>query len=174
MGIRDEEIKRLEHYAKGLGLKVYWKKYDRKIGAGATWTTDGKEITIYTWANQSKTNIILNFIHELGHHLSWVYAGKTTDELTQEALQLEWEADPNESIPKHKRKLIYEAEKYDTKYRHSIWTEVGIKLPTYMLDADIELDVWIYREYYLKGKFPNRHGVVQKRNALLKKHKGKV
>ena len=60
---RDEEFKRLVFYAKGLGLKVT--VYNKKADSFGSW--DGQEIKIYWGKGQSKTDLVLTLLHELGH-----------------------------------------------------------------------------------------------------------
>ena len=171
MGIRDREIERIVKYANGLGVKVIWKKYKRGDD-GASWHLDGSAIEMYVWPDKSKTQIILDFIHELGHHMAWVYSGRKNDLKTDRAYELDGargKKDP--PISKAQRKIIYEAEKYDSQYRDQIFKELGIKIPKYRLDADKEYDFWIYRRYYLTGKIPTEKEMRVKRRELIEKHR---
>lgn len=178
MHIRDEEIKRLENYAKGLGTKVTYKPYTKSegAGAGAQWVLyedDTTELVLYTWPSQSKTLLILNFVHELAHHLSYIYKNRKDDTSTLQALFTEDErkkrADP--ILPKVERKLIYQMEKEDAKYRYNVWQEVDIKIPRWMLDCDVALDIWFYKQYYLNGNHPTKKQLDKKQNQLRKKFK---
>lgn len=159
MGIRDEELKRLEQYARGLGAKVSYKRQGEN-DPGASWVVcvDGvTELTLYTYPGQSKTLLILNFVHELGHHYSFVRRNRKEDPETFEAFYKESkrlnETDPK--LPKAERKLIYESEKRDAQYRNAIWHEVDIKIPKWKLELDKEWDIWYYKQYYLKGNVPS-------------------
>ena len=78
MGIRDNELARIVKYAQGLGIKVVWKQHVPGQNTGATWSEDvnGTEIEMYMWPDKSKTKTILDFIHELAHHMAWVESGR--------------------------------------------------------------------------------------------------
>lgn len=159
MGIRDQEIKRLEQYAKGLGLRVEYKVGKRGSGVGAEIVYhDGvaSHITLYTYSRISKKRLILNFLHELGHHLSWIYKNRKDNTMLLEALYADAMLKKGEQLPKHQRKLIYLMEKEDAEYRNNIAHEVGITLPENTLKVDIALDIWIYKYYYLYGKYPSQ------------------
>ena len=56
MGIRDDEIQRLVHYAKGMGVKVTFSN-TLSSGMAAAWATDGSEILINNKTNLSKTEV---------------------------------------------------------------------------------------------------------------------
>ena len=130
MGIRDQEIARIEKYAAGLGIKIKWEKYTRAIGAEADWQIDGTQITMYCWARQSKTAKILALVHELAHHMGWVYNDRKQDLKTNAALENDAErkrGDP--PIPKEQRYLIWYTEHHDAKYQESIFKELGLKIP---------------------------------------------
>lgn len=172
MGIRDDEIKKLEHYARGLGIKVTWTQYKRGSDVGASWVSDGSEIIICVRPRESKTAIILKFLHELAHHMAYVYSGRVGDFKTDQALNAEDDRSPNDPIlPKEQRKLIYIAERDDAQYRDQIYHEVGIKIPKYIFLADKALDIWIYYRYYLTGHFPTYRSIKKKKKELLKKYK---
>lgn len=170
MGIRDEEIKRLEHYAKGLGIKVTWKPYEKGTHVGAEWATDGSEIVIYVRKKMSKTLIILNFLHELGHHLAWVYKGRPGQMKSDDALIKEAEG---KSLTKEERRILYKEEVADYKYRELIYNEVGIKIAKHKFLADVDLDHWIYRQFYLTGRYPGYTQVAKKHKEFLKKYKNR-
>lgn len=168
MGIRDEEIKRLEHYCKALGIQVYWKSYVPHSHVGAEWVDDGSEITIYYRKNESKLKLILKLVHELGHHLGWVHAGRTHDLATNQAL---YDQDQDMILNKEERKLIYITERDDAQYRKKIYDEVGLKIPLHIFYTDIDLDTWIYYRYYVTGKFPTYKSIAKKKKELMEKYK---
>lgn len=170
MGIRDEEIKRLEHYAKGLGIKVTWKPYKKGTHVGAEWTTDGSEIIIYVRNRMSKSLIILNFIHELGHHMAYIYKGRPGQMKSDDVLIKEAEG---KTLTKQERRLLYKEEVADYKYRELIYEEVGIKIPKYIFLADIDLDRWLYYRYYVDGKFPTYKKAAEKYKEFKKKYKNR-
>lgn len=173
-GIRDEELKRLEKYAYGLGVSKITYEKPRGDATGAEWilNEDGTvELTFYMHYGLSKRSLILNFVHELAHHLAWIYRNKQEDSDTLKALNAEdgrrHRTDP--LIPKEQRKLIYLTEKEDAKYREFIWKEVNINIPREYLLADIAVDVWGYKQYYLKGNFPTNKEVKNKLSDLFQK-----
>lgn len=174
--IRDEEIKRLEQYAKGLGLKVEYRRSKPGHGVGAEVVSiDGISVilVLYMWPGISKKLIVLNFLHELGHHLSWIYKNRKDDPKLLKALVAEDERKPGDSpIPKRMRKLIYEMEKQDAEYRMFVAHEVGVKLSAEVIREDIELDVWFYHEYYVRGDYPSQLEVLAKRKEI--KQRGKL
>ena len=156
--VRDEEIKRLEKYAYGLGItKITYAKPDGD-STGAVWTLNEDnttELTFHVHTRLSKRSLILNFVHELAHHISWIYRNKQEQPEVIEALSLEDKRKRGEPpIPKNKRKFIYLTEKEDAEYREMIWKEVNIQIPIEYLHADIEADIWFYKQYYLTGHFP--------------------
>lgn len=177
MNIRDRELKRLEQYARGLGARVLYRRHKRG-DPGAEWLVhqDGStDLVLYTYPGQTKTRLILNFIHELGHHYAFVRRNRKEDPVTFEAFYKEGlrkrNADPK--LPKEERKLIYLAEKSDANYRRAVWQEVDIKLPKWKLEMDIELDIWGYRQYWLKGNHPNAAEVDAKHDELKVKYASK-
>lgn len=168
--IRDEELKRLEHYALGMGTKVKYQRHTRG-DPGAEWIVHNNgttELILYTWPKQSKTRLILNLVHELGHHYSFVRRNRKEDPETFAAFHKEGlrKQDSDPKLPKAERKLIYESEKRDAQYRYAVWHEADIKIPKWKLDVDIEIDIWGYRQYWLKGNHPNGIEIDLRHSAL--------
>lgn len=171
MHIRDQELLRLEKYANGLGIKVTYKKLKPDSKAHAEWTVDGKEIILYLGEKDPKILIVLNFLHELGHHMHHVYMDRQRDKDLERALNLEAEREPDSPpISKKLRKMIYEDEVDACKYRKQIAHEVGIKVPEWRIDVDIQLDCWIYYQYYIKGEVPSGVQIRKKKKELLSKY----
>lgn len=174
MGIRDNEIQRLEQYAKGLGIKVVWRTW-QKGDPGASWATDGSEITLYTYPSQSKTQIILNFIHELAHHLSWVYNGRKgnlkTDRILDKDDNRQKRKDP--PLPKSERKLIYEGERKDSEYQDLIFKELNLKISKQKFYINKKLDNWVYYRYYQSGEDPTQKEINLKKRKLINEYKKK-
>lgn len=168
MGVRDEELKRLEQYAKGLGIRVVWKEYVPHTHTRAEWVSDGTEITMYTRKNDSKVKLILTLIHELSHHLGWVWRGRPGSMKSDQILIA---ADEGQELTKDQRKILYQEEVGDYVYRENIYEEVGVKIPKYIFLADIDLDKYIYRTYYLTGKYPTYKRIQKKKKELLAKYK---
>lgn len=156
MGVRDEEIQRLIHYGKGLGVKVII--YSKgKRGAAAEWTLDGSQIQVYAGANKSKTDIILDLIHELGHHVWFIHEkNRQPDMKFDKAITREnlFQVDTDVPTPKHLRKKIWDVELAGTAYWDIIYKDTNIKIPTWKLQAAKEFDMWMYEMYYENGHFP--------------------
>jgi hypothetical protein len=165
--IRDREIERLISYATGLGLQVI---YDDKTdnNAVASWAIDGSEITLYTLTKQSKTELIIALIHELGHHLHWIYQKQRKPDFKfDEAITREMLVENKETTiptPKHLRKKILDIEKAGAEYWHTVYKDVGLKIPLWKVNMWKEFDIWQYEVYYQKGAFAS----VKVRKAKLK------
>lgn len=160
--VRDEEIQRLIHYAKGLGVKVIIYS-ESKLGAESEWTLDGSMIQIYGSATKTKTDIILDLIHELGHHVWFIHEKdrepdiKFDKAITRENL-FEYETDI--PTPKHLRKKIWDVEVAGTKWWDVIYKDTNIKIPMWKMQAEKEFDMWMYEMYYENGRFPK--GIIRK------------
>jgi hypothetical protein len=162
MRIRDKEIDRLEKYAAGLGIKILWKKYERGQVTAAEWSTDGSEITVYLWAQRSKTGIILDLVHEFAHHMAWIAADKKTPIHIDRAL----EADANGEATKEHNRLIYEMEKSDAKYQERIFRELQLTIPIWKFKSRKKLDLWVYKRIWMTGKMPTEKQIRLKRQEL--------
>lgn len=174
--IRDEEIKRLIHYAKGLGVKVIIYNKDDPNKA-AEWALDGSTIEVYS-EGMTKTDIITSLIHEIGHHVWFIHEKNrqpdlkfdeaiTRDNLTQKV------KDKKNLTPKHLRKKIYDVELAGTQWWGTIIKDTNIKIPTWKVDMQMEFDMWMYEQYYENGVFPKRKDKVQKFKFLKEKWKPK-
>lgn len=173
MGIRDNEIKKLENYAKGLGLRVEYRNHRPGDPGAALISVDGisEKIVMYIWPRKPKSQIVLDFLHELAHHMGFVYKGRRDDPALLNALIEEGDRKPKDPpIEKAKRKLIYECEKSDATYRSMIAHEVGITIPEHKLKMDIELDIWVYRYYYLTGNLPTADKFRDKKKLIKRKY----
>lgn len=163
MSIRDEEIKRLIKYSEGLNLPVKWVErtpYSDDPGAMVI-SHDGVPecLEMYVWPGKSKTQIILDFLHELGHQLGWIYNNRTDPPELLEACS-------TDNPDKKQRKLIYEMEKRDAVYRDYVYNEVGIKIPHWKLDVDIALDLWYYKYWWRTNKHPTKQQFKRKEKEL--------
>jgi hypothetical protein len=148
MSIRDEEIKRLTHYAKGMGVKVIMRNKDQ--GDSGTWSTDGSTIEIFIWPRKSKTSIVLDLLHELGHHVWFVHEKDRQPDLKfEEALDR-----PEDDISKELRKKIYDVEVAGTTWWESIYKDTNLKVPKWKVNSAMEFDMWMYEQYYETGVFP--------------------
>lgn len=159
---RDQEIKRLELYAKGLGIRVHWTQmtpYKTYRAAMHTYYNADPILEMVISKNKSKTQIILDFLHEIAHHVSWIYNNRKDKPEVIEAL--------NAGAPtREQRKIIYEMERDDATYRKTIYYEVGIKIKEQKLDLDIAMDTWMYKYYWLQGKLPTLKLLARKKKEL--------
>lgn len=168
---RDKEIKQLVLYAKGLGLKVTI--YNRKnANCQAMWSLDGKSIDIFAPPKTSKTDIILSIVHELGHHLEFVHDQER--QLPKKLIRAWERVSDNNELTDHERKLIYEDEVAGTKFWDVIITELDIRLPKWKIEAQKEMDLWVYKVYMKTGYFPPRSQSVKKLKEIRKKWKTKI
>lgn len=171
MSYLDKEIERIIKYAEGLGLRVLFVRHEPG-DPGATYDNISKEIQVYEYPNQTKTNIIMCLLHELGHHMDWVYnrkRGKDSTRLTK-ALSLDWKRkDEDPPIAKYLRKEIYQMECRGIDYMDVIAKELGVKIPLWKVKAEQEFDKWIYKFYYLNGVNPTSKEKKTKKRELLQK-----
>lgn len=163
-----KEFNQLVKYAQGLGVKVVFS--NKSTNASADWETDGSTITIYK--KKTKTPLVLNLdlLHELAHHIAWVYKGRKGNLKTNNILDKEA---AGKELTELQRKHIYEDEKFDSQYQLIIHHEIGSKIPKERVQAEIDLDLWIYKYYWTEGKWPFLKEIKLKRTELLKKHRVK-
>jgi hypothetical protein len=159
------ELERLKKYAAGLGIKVTMTTRDSPENS-AEWVTDGSEIIIYQTDKHSPLMLCLLILHELAHHMAWIYTGRKGDLKTDRALDAASTLEKGEVLDKKYRKAIYESERDDSKYQLIIHHEIGSKISVKRLQEEIDYDVWVYRYYYLKGKWPTLKEKKQKRREL--------
>jgi hypothetical protein len=149
---RDDELKRLIHYAKGLGVKVTIYE-NRKSDNAATWATDGSEIEIFKSPKDSKIHTIISLLHELGHMLWHVH-----DKDRKQDVEFEASLSPGEvwggDLPKSKRKKVLDEELAAAAWQESVYKETNMKFPIWKLHAAKEFDMWMYQVYYETGSFP--------------------
>ena len=164
MGIRDEEINRLVHYAKGLGIKVSFKDYVPYSRDAGTMTTDNTELDIFVQSNEPKISIILTLIHELGHAMQNIYAhDRKPNEELDSALE-------SEEDRKAERKIIYEYELKSSEWWENIYKETNMQFNINKLRLAREFDVWQYEVFYEEGKFPSGVRRKEKKKALRRKY----
>jgi hypothetical protein len=159
------ELERLKKYAAGLGIKVTMTTKDSP-DASAEWLIDGSEIIIYQTDKHPPLMMCLLLLHELAHHMAWVYNGRKGDLKTDKAFRAANNLEKGEVLDKKHRKAIYESERDDSKYQLIIHHEIGSKISLARLQEEIAYDVWVYKYYYLKGKRPNSKEKKQKRKEL--------
>lgn len=156
MGIRDEEIQRLINYGKGLGVKIII--YNKSNpAADAQWSLDGTMIQVFAGPTKSKTDIILDLIHELGHHVWFIHEkDRQPDMKFDEAITREnlFQKDPSTPTPKHLRKKIWDVEVAGTRWWDVIYKDTNVKIPIWKVEAEKEFDTWMYEMYYENGHFP--------------------
>lgn len=168
MHIRDREIDRLKKYATALGVKVTLSTQTSDNAVAASWTTDGSNITIYVNKSHSKTDTILSLIHELGHHLWFIYEKERQPDLKiEEALMYPI----TKEMPKKLRKKIYNLEVESAKYWDIIVKDVDIKIPKWKIEMAAEFDIWQYEVYYKTAEFPTDEEQINKHKQLIQKYK---
>lgn len=164
---RDKEIARMINYAKGLNIQVYFRQH--KPGyAGAEWVVNEdseQTIVIYVWKKQSKTLLILNFLHELAHAKAFI---KNKRKLSEKVLNAF--SNSSSDISDIERKIIFKEESSDSKLRHEIAQELDLKIPKWKIDVDIALDKYIYYTWYKTNKFPTYKEINKKKKQLKEKY----
>lgn len=165
MSYLDLEIKRVIKYAEGLGIKVSFQDYKRGDGA-AEWHTDGSQIIMYVWPRKSKTMILLDFIHELAHHHSYVNNRRRENQKINSILEKN-----DFERTRYQRKLLYEMERDDSEFQEAIFDSLALKIPKYKMYVEKDLSNWIYYRYYQAGDWPTGKEVRAKRKELNKKYK---
>lgn len=173
MGVRDEELKRLIHYAKAMSVRVTIYQKPNK-DASAQWSLDGTQIEVYAGKGQTKTETLLDLIHELGHHVWFIHEKDRLPDLKfDEAITREnmYETDPNNPTPKHLRKKIWDVELAGTAWWDVIYKDTNMKFPLWKLEAAKEFDMWMYEEYYETGVFPKGMRKRKKGIEIRRKHR---
>lgn len=163
MGIRNEELKRIEKYAEGLGIKITYKK-QKHLDPEADWAIDGSEITVYLRNRQSTTQIILDIIHELGHHHCWVYNNRKTPISLDNALG-------RDKHNKKDRLAILKDEENGAEYHLMIYKELGLKIPQWKVELERDLSLEIYRYYAKHNDWPTVSWRKKKKKELKEKLK---
>jgi len=173
MGIRDREFDRLVKYAEGHGLVVETRQHERN-DPGAEYCSDTLTITLYVWPGQTMTRLIINFLHELGHHRDWILRGQQHSKVEHKALILEnlRESSRAPAVKKKYRRAIYEIERDGIQHMIDIYNELDLKIPKYKILADMELDEWTYYFYYETGKDTTQLQRDKKSKELRVKYRG--
>lgn len=175
MGVRDDDLKKLRHYAKSLGIKLIFKKQPRGDWSGANWDFGDPmkpKIIVHTWPRQSKTCVILMLLHEFGHHLDWIHNDKTISEEERKALELESERTHRSApiIDKTLRAAILRSELRGIDYMDVIAKELDIKLPLWKVKADQDLDRWTYTHYFKTGNMPTLKQIKEASKEIRRKY----
>lgn len=161
MGIRDQEINRILAYCKANGIIVRWKKH-RRGDPSAMWDQDENVLTMFTWPGKSKTEIVLDFVHELAHHLSWLDADKKTSRTLEEAIA----ADSAGTATKKHHRALYSMEIKDSRQQYRIYKHLSLLVPIYKMIAHKYLALWVYRSVWLYGAIPTERAIGIKRRHL--------
>lgn len=170
MHLRDKEVSKIIAYAKSLGVTVEFKAAAPQDPAG-TYEFGSSIITVYKKSRSSKTYLILTLLHELGHHLDWIYRDKKESKLLERALS---RSNTNEKkVPKHLRKAIYEMEVDGTHFMPIIAKELDLKIPMWKIEAERDLDRWTYWVYYKENRDPFVKEIKAKRKQLQAEYKEK-
>lgn len=170
--IRDKEIERLINYAKGLGLKVTLSS--KKDDSAAEWTLDNTEIRVFTRNNDTKVDIVLSLIHELGHALHNIHEkDRKIDPKVDEAVDHQIESKKfKKDVPKKQRKVILEHEIAGAAYWEVIYKDTNMKFPMWRLYAQRDFDIWQYEVYHETGELPIKKDRMEKFKQLKEKYRG--
>lgn len=160
--IRDEEINRLIRYAQGMGLSVRFKPYVPFSKTAAEWSLDGKEVVVYTSSSDSKLDMVLSLIHELGHHKGFIENGRKIDPKIEEAINDEEKAKSRYKV------LQYEIE--DSKHWVQIYKDTDCRFNPKRLEKQREFDIWAYEVFYKTGKFPTCKAKKNKKRQLRERY----
>lgn len=177
MSRRDEEIKRLINYAKGHGLRVTMSTRTPDPATGdAYWTLDGTQMVVNTHKRQSKINIVLSLVHELGHHLWFIHEKNRQPDLKFENAIARTDKGYETGRPpgKRYRKKILNVEIAGTLWWDTICKDTDIRIPKWRLDLQKEFDIWQYQVWYETGKDATRSERINKFKELKSKWKAVI
>jgi hypothetical protein len=160
-----KELGKLISYANALNVSVFFGTPNRHTSGD--WTTDGTTITVYETQPLTQWMVLC---HELAHHKQWLADGKKVPLKTDQAFYKYNNIEDDSKLDKASRKLVYEAEKRDSKHQLTIHYETQSKVPLSWLKAEIALDLFVYSCYYKTGKYPSQKEKKEKRKELRKKY----
>ena len=109
--------------------------------------------------------MLLDLLHELAHHKSWILAGKELTKIVIRALNKE-----EDEMSENDKKIIYQTEKYDSKYQYIIAHELGLKIPESKIKISVEQTNWIYKFNWKKNRQPTRKEKIINLNKLKEKY----
>jgi hypothetical protein len=164
---KQKDLNKLKAYAKACGLKTVFKK-GSKNNPGASWDTD-LVLTFYNRTYTTQKQLILNFLHELGHHRQYIEDNKIHNDMLFDALNTEDNrmGKYDHKVDKSMRKLIYDDEAHAASFRQDIRKQLDLESVTEQdVELDIKLDLWIYNHYYKKGEFPSLKRVSNARDRI--------
>jgi hypothetical protein len=174
MSFMQGELDRVVKYARGLGLTVTFKPYKKGSGVGGEYDGETKEVIVYRQPRESLTNLILILIHEVSHHLDFVYKGKRDPVKLVTALEKEFDRKPGDPpIAYTYREYIYECESAAADFMPQVARELDLKMPIWKVEAEAELDRWVAKHYMTTGEYPMIKLVVEKRRDLRARFKEK-
>jgi hypothetical protein len=159
-----KELDRIIKYAQSMGISVIFKPRPRNWHK-AEWVTDGSEITIFTSARESYTSKILDLVHELAHHRAFVSKKRKISSYIENVFM---KADDTTPLTKTERRIIWKEERDDSKWQEVIYNELNLKIPLYKLYLERDISNWVYKQYYVRGKFPTYKELRLKRKELKK------
>lgn len=162
--VRDEELNRLVHYAKGHNIEVTFEPYvPFSMDAGYT-DIETNDICIFTHPRLSKLDIILTLIHELGHALYHINNNNRVVDMNL------YEAIDNEEEKKKYRRIVLNYERNSAKWWDVIYKDTDMKFDINKLYFHKEYDVWQYEYWYKNNKFPTKQQKMKKRMKLKQKY----
>ncbi len=164
MSYIDDDLTKLKHYAKSLGLTVKIVPADKSIDCSAVYIAEDKQVILYQFKGRSKTFMVLCLLHELGHHREFLDRSKKDTETLIDALNAE---KPNKS----QRAAIYVSECNAAVYMVIIRDELSLKIPRYKVMAESQLDAFVAESFYINGKHNTQKVNKEKRKQLRKEYK---
>lgn len=151
-----KDLKKLRAYARSLGIKVTVKRWkpSLKVDWGAEWILDPppQQIILYPRSYTTTTTLVLNLLHELGHHLDFVHRNKVVSDLEGQAIYNE--GIKGRVLTQKERHFVRQSEYLGTGYMEPIWTELGLSVPLWKVRGDVDTDRWVADYFYEHGKYP--------------------
>lgn len=146
MSYQDRDIAKLKKFANSFGLRIYYRRYTRYTDAALY--QGGQFITIFVSSTTSKTEIILSLLHELGHHIDWIF-NKRNDRDTQKAYT-EFEAKDHKKYSK----IILDLEKEGIKHMTTIHKLLELEIPLKLVKQQQKIDTFHYDFFYKHARPP--------------------
>jgi Zn-dependent peptidase ImmA (M78 family) len=114
-----KELNRLIKYSEGLGLTIEFRPDTKESPSeyGGFYDDSDKKITIFLEKKTTIKRQILTLLHEIGHHLDFIYKNKKEPMYVTTAYHAEvWRIDRKKKLPRTLREIIYNCEKDGIKY----------------------------------------------------------
>lgn len=168
MGIRDEELKRLILYAKGLGVVVSIKNINSSDEGEFGHQGKSMSITINKSTHTSKTELILTLLHELAHAKYFVLNGTPVSDgwIVEGSRKF-----GDKKLSKKLRKEIASFELNSLDLMSNIAVEFNIVIPKWKIRRQIDFDKWMYVHYLNIGDFASKKIWSPKWQELTNKYK---